>query len=280
MIPTYLNFTYSFTQVNQGATVDVTWNSDCPDALMRVALIRYSPPPSQVVQDYLNEPNSGSYMFAINSTLEPGEYGFYLQDMGANIWTYGSHFQLIDPLPIELAHFSGSFHNNLIDLDWTTANELNNDGFEIQKSINGKEWRKIGFIQGQGKTNEMNEYQYQDSNPVSGNNYYRLKQIDFDGAFEYSNIVDVKFTNSDKNIQVYPNPSNRNIIIKVDNPFNQIVKVKIFDKIGRKVWESKLIEGESNWREEIKIEENGIYLITAQVGNEMYTDRVVIMNEK
>lgn len=184
------------------------------------------------------------------------------------------------PLPVELINFSGQILERKVELNWSTASELDNLGFEIQKSINGRDWRTINFAEGQGTSNEINEYRYDDLNPYSGFNYYRLKQIDFDGAFEYSKVIAVEYDNSKKSIRVFPNPSNGLINLQIDNPSSQRMKITISDNLGRKVWESVLVEGESNWRKEIEIEENGIYFVTAQIGDEIFYERVIITDEK
>lgn len=183
-------------------------------------------------------------------------------------------------LPVELMDFKGALGNDRINLIWKTASELNNSGFEIQKSKNGRDWQIIDFVEGQGTTTEFNEYQYEDLNPFSGINYYRLKQIDFDGAFEFSKVIAVEYDNSERSINVFPNPSNGLINLQIDNPSSQRMKIKISDNLGRKIWESELVEGESNWRKEIEIIGNGIYFVTAQIGNEIFYERAVITNEK
>lgn len=183
-------------------------------------------------------------------------------------------------LPVELIEFVGSFFDNRVNLKWSTASELNNLGFEIQKSKNARDWDNINFVEGRGTTTEVNKYQYVDLNPFSRINYYRLKQIDFDGAFEYSKVIAVEYENLKWNINVFPNPSNGLINLNVNNPSNQRMKIKISDNLGRKVWESDLIEGESNWRKEIEIKRKGIYFVTTQIGDEIQYKRIIITDEK
>lgn len=200
--------------------------------------------------------------------------------VGKVAWMHIDDFTLELILPVELISFNSKKDNGGIVLEWITASETNNQGFQIQKSKNGRDWEIIDFIEGKRTTNEINEYQYQDTNPFSGNNYYRLKQIDFDGAFEYSKVITVEYDNSERSIEVFPNPSNGLINLQIDNPSNRRMRITISDNLGRKVWESELIEGETNWRKEIKIEGNGIYFITAQIGDEIFSERLRILNEK
>jgi len=121
------------------------------------------------------------------------------------------------PLPITLKSFSSRKFNAGIQLDWETTSELNNLGFEIQRSSNGQNaWAKLGFAAGNGTSNSINRYSYIDKTPEQGDNYYRLKQIDTDGQFEYSKVINQDFT-SRSNISVYPNPSHNNISISGAN---------------------------------------------------------------
>ncbi len=94
-------------------------------------------------------------------------------------------------------------------MNWRTASEQNNWGFEIEKLNDPRSWdkEKIAFVEGQGTTNEMKEYLYHDLNPSVGINYYRLKQLDFAGTYVYSKVIAVDFSN-ERALQVYPNPVN------------------------------------------------------------------------
>ena len=219
------------------------------------------------------------YSVSLSSDGTRVAIGAYLNDgNGSNSGHVRIYNYLI--LPVELISFQGHSNESVIRLNWKTASELNNSGFEIQKSKNGRDWQILDFVDGRGTTSEANEYQYQDKYPFSGINYYRLKQLDFDGALEYSNVIAVEYTNSKRGIQIFPNPSNGLINLQINNPSNQRMKIKVSDNLGRKVWESELLEGESNWREEIEIEGNGIYFISAQIGDKIHYERVVIRNEK
>ncbi len=115
-------------------------------------------------------------------------------------------------LPIQLASFSGYAKDKTNFLTWTTASESQNKGFDIERSSlnpskGGKiEWQKIGFVAGNGTTNTRKEYSFEDKNPT-GITYYRLKQLDFDGRFEYSKIIAID-TKGENMVSVFPNPSN------------------------------------------------------------------------
>jgi hypothetical protein len=87
-----------------------------------------------------------------------------------------------------------------------TVSELNNEGFDIERSIDGREWQTIGFVEGHGTSQEINHYIFTDEVPLAGMNYYRLKQMDFNGKFEYSYIVNVELQLNNDELRIFPNP--------------------------------------------------------------------------
>ena len=146
------------------------------------------------------------------------------------------------PLPVELSSFTSSINQNSVKLNWTTSQEQNNSGFEIQRAdkfSEGQEvWKKIDFINGSGNSNTQNNYSYEDKNLASGKYRYRLKQIDFNGNFEYhelSNEVVIGIPVSTELMQNYPNPFNpvTNILYRLSE--NSYVTLKVFDNSGREL---------------------------------------------
>ena len=139
-------------------------------------------------------------------------------------------------VPVELALFSASVLNDDVELKWTTASELNNLGFEVQKNING-EFLTIGFKKGFGTTTESHNYSFTDENLETGKYYYRLKQIDFDGSLKYSSSVEievlapVRYSLS----QNYPNPFNPSTTISYSIKEAGLVQLKVFDILGNEV---------------------------------------------
>jgi hypothetical protein len=143
-----------------------------------------------------------------------------------------SDFQAV--LPVELVYFAGRATDYGTLLTWQTAIEENNEGFEIQRSTNGKDWENIGFISGQGTTHQSHTYDFKDLQPNEGTNYYRLKQVDFNGQFEYSNMVTVNYelgmTNNE--LKIFPNPVQNELTIT--NGKGQAV---IYNMLGQPVRE-------------------------------------------
>ena len=110
-------------------------------------------------------------------------------------------------LPVDLVSFEGQVENQSVHLHWITASETNNDRFEIEYSVSGNEFFKIGEVAGSGTINEMKSYDFTHSNPVKGSNYYRLKQVDFDGQYEYSSVVYVIHQGFEDSFTLLENPT-------------------------------------------------------------------------
>ena len=137
-------------------------------------------------------------------------------------------------LPINYASpLSAKVKEKNILLEWATATETNNRGFNIERSKDGKSWTKIGWIAGNETSNQLHNYQFVDSAPHSGMNYYRLKQVDFDQKFEYSDIATAVLENGEK-IQLFPNPVTDWLTIK-NREGIQVQEVHVFDYSGKEM---------------------------------------------
>ncbi|MCF8264702.1 MAG: T9SS type A sorting domain-containing protein [Melioribacteraceae bacterium] len=160
------------------------------------------------------------------------------------------YFNGTTPLPVELKSFSASVELKSVLLKWQTVTEMNNYGFEVQKSeISSQnsvekqiDWEKVGFVVGYGTTNSPQSYSFVDASPTAGKVKYRLKQIDFDGKYEYSETVEIDVTGPDKFelMQNYPNPFNPTTKIKfaisaaLENQFTQTT-LRIYNVLGEQV---------------------------------------------
>ncbi len=149
--------------------------------------------------------------------------------------------------PVELNSFTAKVDNKDIVLNWQTATETNNSGFEILRSDqNESNWDQIGFIEGNGTTSNESNYSFIDRNLSIGKYEYKLKQIDYDGSFEYSNVVDINISGPTQFslYQNYPNPFNPTTAIKYNLPENLNVVITFYNQLGEEVM--KIQEGDQN----------------------------------
>ena len=142
------------------------------------------------------------------------------------------------PLPVELASFTSSVNINNVTLNWSTVQEQNNKGFEIERNSFGIGWKKIGYVEGHGTTNTQQNYSFKDNSLNTGRYSYRLKQIDYNGNFEYyelSNEVAIGVPSRYLLAQNYPNPFNPVSIINYQISINSFVTLKVYDLAGKEV---------------------------------------------
>ncbi|RPI75731.1 MAG: T9SS C-terminal target domain-containing protein, partial [Ignavibacteriales bacterium] len=141
-------------------------------------------------------------------------------------------------IPVELTSFTASVVDGNVSLNWSTASEINNHGFEVERAINRNEFVTIAFVEGYGTTTEAKNYNFTDKNITSGSYIYRLKQVDFDGRFEYSPEVEVDFESAPVSFslnQNYPNPFNPSTKISFSLPVESDVTLKVFNVIGEEI---------------------------------------------
>ena len=143
-----------------------------------------------------------------------------------------------DPLPVELSLFGVTLVKNEINLFWKTETEIDNFGFDIERRMDEKEWIKISFINGHGNSNSPKEYNYTDKELFAGGSrfQYRLKQIDTDGSYEYSDVVEVMIVPEKFELsQNYPNPFNPSTAIQFSLPKQTQLKINIYNMLGEQI---------------------------------------------
>ena len=152
-------------------------------------------------------------------------------------------------------------------LTWRTETETNNAGFEIQKSTDGIQWQRIGWQAGQGSTSTPHTYMYADENPFSNTSYYRLKQVDFDGKFTYSNIASLEYIRPQVN--VYPNPATDKLYINTDN--QTIDHVLIFDTMGKQI-NAQITDNTID----VALLPKGLYTIKVIMDGQYFYEKIVV----
>lgn len=195
---------------------------------------------------------TAALLLSVNPNLTPADVSMILQttsvDKGVpgkdprygagRIDAYQAYLLALSMIPVEFSSFSATANENSVTLNWSTATETNNSGFSIErKTPLDERWIEVGFVPGFGSTTERKSYSFTDVNLSMGAYSYRLKQIDFDGTYEYSNEVFAEVS-APKNfmlLQNYPNPFNPSTTIKFSIPEMSNVSIEIYNVIGELV---------------------------------------------
>ncbi len=186
------------------------------------------------------------------------------------------------PLPVKLIELKAQGVNNeYIQLNWATAAEINNAGFEVQRSIDGLEYAAIGFVQGSGNSAELNRYTFNDKNVATNTRYYyRLQQVDFDGSAELSNIVSAALTTKQniKWMHLAPNPAEQASSLIVNAGNETVGELSVSGLKGEIIWskEVRLYNGLNNLELDLKGFASGIYIVNLTTTAEGYSKRLVV----
>lgn len=198
---------------------------------------------------------------------------------GASGWGTGLAF-CQDPLPVELLSFNAVKTGGSALLLWQTATEINNNFFRVEKSADGFNFSSIGIVFGAGNSNQLLDYSFVDATPVSGINYYRLAQVDFDGTEHLSQMVSLDFSgvNEMDDISIYPNPVSLESTLNIVVPPDEQGFMQISDINGRIIYSERVTGGDQpvqvTARSDLFV--TGVYFITFVTGSSVYTDRFVV----
>jgi hypothetical protein len=185
-------------------------------------------------------------------------------------------------IPVELTSFTISANNGNVTLNWATATETNNRGFDIErKSANG-EYQKVGYVAGFGTTTEPKSYTYTDNNIGIGKYIYRLRQVDLSGASNYSKEVEVEVTApaTFSLAQNYPNPFNPTTLIQYSIPADQHVKLNVYNLLGENVM-TLVNSVEKAGQHEVNFNAShlasGVYFYKLEAGTQSSIKKMILM---
>ncbi|MGI8950815.1 MAG: choice-of-anchor J domain-containing protein [Chitinophagaceae bacterium] len=179
-------------------------------------------------------------------------------------------------LPVSFINFDGVLRNGQAILNWSTANEINNKGFEVQKSLDGQTFAAIGFVQGAGSSSNVSNYSFTDAKLLSGSDYYRLKQIDLDGRFSYSSVIKLDFTKFDWAILGNPVTNNSWVQLQLDKPANVSLQIiSLNGKIMEIINKGNISAGTYTVPLNLSNAAPGMYVIKMIVNNQIFSMKVI-----
>jgi hypothetical protein len=263
--------------------LDLLGYGDCSNALTDLSVAAVS---TQSGNSVINKCSSVSDVGGIDGDIPSSGCGnFTCPSCSTTACALGedlmcASYGFVGPLPIELIYFSVATKDRQAILDWKTAAETNNFGFVIERSADARNWDILGFEPGHGTTVLTQNYSFLDSRPLPGYNYYRLKQIDFDGHFEYSDIKNVLFQSSaNQKLEIFPNPNIGNFTLSLQNPDMKRAFVKLFDSTGNIIWEKHFGSQEAVlvWNKEFNLPQHEIYFVMVQVGEQVETQKISVV---
>lgn len=210
--------------------------------------------------------------YANNGTLT----NFALSGSSSN-WVLANNASL----PVELNSFTAAVSSGFVTLNWSTQTEVNNSGFEVERSSDGKSWAKLSFIKGAGTSNVARNYSYQDKTPMTGKSYYRLKQIDNDGTVHFLQSEEVTFNAPVAFAleQNHPNPFNPTTVINFSLPEAGNITLKVYNILGKEVMtiaDGYYSPGKHSVTLNAATLASGVYLYRLNNGNNSLTKRLVV----
>ncbi len=276
---------------NLGAPIrcSYAWNERCYDNTgPYTGMVSYNPYAGGSVTDQTEDVLGDGFVTPLNVTAGQTYFlmvnGWSPSDMGYNlsfVLTNGASFTnctSLPPLPVEMLNFDVNCKNGHNNIQWSTASETNNDYFTILKSYNGFMFKKIGQVMGQGNSNNVHFYSFDDDEISSGTVYYQLKQTDFDG--KVTAFDPVAFNCSEENsydINLFPNPFTNQIIVKYSNLTNGKGKIKVYDVLGKVIIDKDIdvFEGNRNYNLDLENLSKGLYNVEFSMGDINYHKKII-----
>lgn len=223
--------------------------------------------------DLSSNPKNAASMTGISSTSPTlGTYTTY-NTFAANFTSFSSYALGLTPptpLPVEWLSFTARVENNNdVLVNWVTATEINCDYFDMERSVNGNAFEKVGTLKGAGNSTVTQTYTFTDAKLAPSVYYYRIKQVDFNGDSEYSKVVAVQVQTTEPAVNVHPNPLQNILTVKLDALTAENVQVSLVDALGRVVLAEKyqLEQGENQLFIDTENLDNGVYFLRVDAGN-------------
>ena len=209
---------------------------------------------------------AGTYYIKVNNNNNPALFSDYSLSNSA---TQGN-------LPVTFLNFDGKLIDNRAQLTWSTATEVSNKGFEVQKSSDGQRFAGIGFVAGSGTSSLVNNYNFTDIKVLSGSNYYRLKQVNIDGSFNYSSTIRLDFKKFGWAIFGNPVSSSSWIQLQVAKTSNIVFQIFTVDgRLVKTINKGTVSEGTYSVPLNFGNAPSGIYIVKLVSGNQMFSKEII-----
>lgn len=181
-------------------------------------------------------------------------------------------------LPVEWIHFRAQIQEEQVRLEWMTAAEVNNAGFTVERSPNGIQWENVGFVNGQGTSSVAYNYHFFDAYPLAGVNYYRLQQQDYDGQYEYSDILSVDTGAGDPVVRFFPNPASDRVSLRMENMNSGLCTLRVYDLNGRAVMTEAFYVPGDHLQTYLDLRElaGGVYLTEITSGDRQWNHKIML----
>lgn len=255
-------------EIESGVTVN--WNGK----------VTFNPGISITIDGIFNQTDSGQ-PFSNGATIT-GSGGMSIAGSVTNTGNFfggqtcsGSPCLLGSLLPINLLSFSATTQINSVTLNWQTGTEQNNDYMAVERSRDGKHFDEIGRIAGRGTTDELQSYSFFDEKPFPGLNYYRLRQVDFDGTMSYHRVIAIFFNKKTDEVLVFPTLASEQVFIYLDQPLENKGTVQVIDLSGKVRIRRAIDPNIQSTSIEIGQLASGHYFLQIQYGEEKLVERFV-----
>lgn len=257
------------------------FSNDDLSAVSDLGVTKYNGP----TEDGVYDPSDATSLFFLNQNAFGSLFGtpyFDVNTFGfSEFWPHASFTNA--PLPIELKNFTVELNpENTVLISWSTYSEINNDYFTVEKTTNGNNWVELTRVKGKGNSVSLQSYSTIDNSPFSGTSYYRLKQTDFNGSYEYFEPKSIKVV-SETDFNLYPNPSNGSLTIEFLGIHSEgQVELNILSLEGKVVYNSiYLLDSNSEVNQSFQIDaskilDNGIYIISLKTNNDIVSRKLII----